>query len=346
MKINKSELLSALDIVTVGVNNNASITNSVGNILFYQNHLYAFDGRIVACTPFPSDLEGYVSGPKFINAINACPEEFTMNTTDKSIVLTTESGVEIGLSLISQLEPTFIEMLEQYQETYENAEDTAVTVPVGFSEALGECAEFTAKDFSDGLLQCVLVSGDTMYATNKNQIIQCTYEEFPLSFLIYGTSAKKIAETTRIDTVCVQKDYIIFTFVDGGYCITQKVGDASEYPEIGQYFDTFRESGTLIACSDTYKDTLATMSKFADDKSTQVIHVALTENLLKVNMRNVSGWIKNDIEVSYEGEPQKFVVNFHQFLQSSKTGDDLIITEGAFFFCGKNKTVAVAVRSN
>ena len=302
MKINKSELLKALENVKSGLSNREIIEQST-HFAFMGDRVVTYNDEIsISCQVPNLDLTGAVSAQElytFLNRIKV--EEIEAEITENEIRLKTGKSTA-GLVLHPEIRLPLQEMGE-IKEWHE--------LPEGFMEALAFCRFSCSKDMSRPILTCVHVGEDYMESSDN---IRFTYRGLPdgdipvPEFLIPGTTVQDL-NRYAVTEIATSKGWVHFRTADKTLTFSCRIFE-DNYPNTEAIMEMTEEPVEIILPKDLPEvlDRASVFAKAQFDSDTMVT-ITLKDKKILVEAKNAAGWFEEELPIRYKDDPIKFVIN-------------------------------------
>ena len=303
MKIDKNDLLHALDRVSAALNNKENIMDS---FIFREGRVRTFNDEVSISHPTDLDIEGMVQADRFYKLINKMDGDTALKITqvDNEIQIQGEN-VRAGVRLRDVI--TFvIDDIDTPQNEWHK-------IPKNMFIAMQECLFCASKDTNKPVITCLYCDSErnAIYATDGYRISKVKFsEELKQSFLIPVTVVNKLIKY-NFTHYQIQKNW--GHFKDGQEeTVFSFRSVAGDFPVQGieEYF--LDEETTNIKLPKNMSAILDRAGVFAQD---QDVYIEIVGKQLTVAGQNEFGWIKEHCEIENKSEQNfKFLIN-SSFLQ-------------------------------
>ena len=162
MKISKTELIKALDIVKPGLSTSDNIEQST-SFAFMEDRIVTYNDSISISTLFKSGVTGAVSAKEIytlLNKISNKTDNINLRQEDNELLIGIGKGESAGIKLEKEIQLPLNEI---------NTEHIWKKIPKNLIEALLFCSFSTTKDLSKPLLTCIHVKNDMVESTDNKR---------------------------------------------------------------------------------------------------------------------------------------------------------------------------------
>jgi DNA polymerase III sliding clamp (beta) subunit (PCNA family) len=301
MKINKTELQTALEKVKPGLANKEIIEQST-HFAFMGDRVVTYNDEIsISCKVPNLDLTGAVSAQElytFLSRIKV--DEIEAEVTESEIRLKTGKSTA-GLVLYPEIKLPLEELGE--------IEDWHL-LPEDFIKVLSFCRFSCSRDMSRPILTCVHVGLDYMESSDN---VRFTYraleDEIPVpEFLIPATTVQDLARYA-VTEIATSKGWVHFRTADETVTFSCRIFD-DNYPNTDKILHLDEEPVEIILPKGLPEvlDRASVFAKAQFDSDTMVT-VTLKDKKLLVEAKNAAGWFEETLPVRYTDDPIKFIIN-------------------------------------
>ena len=311
MKINKEELLEAMDVALFAVSKNSAIEEML-NFNFTNGQIVTYNGPLLLSVPF--DLEGIefsVPAGKFNKAIMAMPDEFTLEKKNECIELNGKKGkTKTNFGIASYNEHNdIVDIAVKNKRKLKDVE--WLCLPEDFISGIKLCMFSVAKNSNLGTLSCLQIKNDRITSSDNNRISSFKMHNTkdnsmftPLpEFLLPVENCRALIDLFPVFYYVTEDDNLIYFKTEDDIIITIRTVDG-KYPDYASI--AFMEY-------ENYEDLLLPKEVLAMANNVGIINSDLTDaeqlvtlkmekNTLTVNTTNVSGWGRQTIELDEEIE--------------------------------------------
>ena len=299
MKINKDELLNALEIVKPGLANKELIEQST-SFAFMNERVVTYNDEISISHPVEGlEIEGAVQAQELYQLLSKLKkDDIEIIVEDNQIILKASSRSKAGLTLQQEIKLPLEEIGDQGK--WKKLPEDFIR-HVNF--AIGACS----RDMSRPVLTCVHVNKEGRIESSDGYCInRCELEEnMPVkTFLIPATSAVTLVKLGPTK-IAEGKGWIHFQ-TDAGTIMSCRVFE-DEYPDISDFLEV---EGIEIKFPRTTNEVLDRASVFSkrDHFLDEEVVVTLEDNRMKVSSKSDSGWLQEEINIKYDDSPISFSV--------------------------------------
>ncbi len=293
MKINKEQLLKALEIVKPGLASKELIAQST-SFAFINGRVITYNDEISISHPIEGlELEGAILAEnlyKFLGKIKKDDVEFEV--TGNEIILTSGRS-KAGLTLQSEINLPLDEEIAEVGKWF--------PLPKDFIENIKFVMTAASKDMSQQILTCVHVNENGYVEASDGYCgaRQNLSSEMPIkSFLI---PAANVVDMVHLNPTRISegKGWIHFRTREGTI-ISCRIYDKDVFPSMVTFFQT---EGVQLLLPNSINEALDLAMVFAkrDHILDEVITISLQYKLLEISAESESGWFKEELEIKYEG---------------------------------------------
>ena len=298
MKINKSKLTEALEIVKPGLANKELIEQAT-SFAFIEGQVVTYNDEISISHPVEGlELEGAILADKLYSILTKLKtDEIEATINEKEIVL--QSGKsKIVLTLQSEIKLPLDEDVSEVGKFK--------TLPTNFLKymkfAVGSCS----KDQSQPLLTCVSVSKDSIVGSDGYRVTQCTMEDsIPVEpFLIPIHSALNVIKLNP--TKIAEGAGWVHFMTEQNTIISCRILEEN-YPDISQHV---KVKGSKIVLPLSLIEIIDRASVFAkrDFAFDELINITIADKKLKVSAECDSGSFEETTNIRYSDQPISFTI--------------------------------------
>lgn len=327
MKINKNELLKALEIVKPGLANKEIIQQS-SSFAFINNHIVTYNDEISVKFPVKNlQIEGAIEAETFYKILSKLKtEEIELNVSDKEIQIKSKRS-KIGLPLENKINLPLEEIGKRKKWN---------PLPENFIEAL-EFVSFTvSKDMSRPILTNVHVNKNGNIESSDNyRLTRYNVNELQVStFLLSGMVVNQLIKYELTD-IAEGDGWIHFKTVDKAIISCRIVED--KYPDISNYINS--KFKNTINFPKLLKSTLekalifAKREIFIDEK----VYINIKDKKITISSKsNTGAWFKESLNIKYTGEEINFIINPKFLMDILKSLNSCELDDAMLKFSGNN----------
>jgi hypothetical protein len=314
VKVNRQRLLDALDAVRPGLSDREKeVILQSGSFVFRNGRVFTYNDRISVSAPVSLGFDGALHAESLSRLLS------DMNVSDEEVEVEAGTGevrfsanrLESGLALKTDIVLPLINLAD-------DSPDTWGEVPEKFAEAMRVVSYACARDLSTPALTCVHIDTPRNAVEAMDNFRATHYKlpplpaNFPASLLIPSAS---VAETTRYEFTHgrVSEDGAwlhLRTLDDVWFSCRTGIG-ADKYPDlVGQgVFEV--DGGSEITLPKSLIGVLersqvfAARAFFLDEES----RVTLKKGRIYVRSEGPTGWVEENLNLRWVGEPVSFFVN-------------------------------------
>jgi len=299
MKIQKSDLISALEKVKPGLSSKELIQQST-SFCFLDGNVVTYNDEISIASPVPNlEITGAVQATELYQLLKKLKQDDLELTVTENEIQLTSGKTKAGLTLQTEIKLPLSEVERKSKWKL---------LPENFKEALRFAVSSCSKDMSKPVLTCVHVSGEGFIEGCDNyRVARWTLEaEFPTgTFLIPQSS---VLELLKLEPVKVALDggWVHFVTADKTTMSCRVIDD--KFPDTSKLL---KQSGIEVTLPEGISEILDRAMVFSkrDTVLDEDISITLEKNKLKVESKSETGWFKEEVEnKGYSGEELKFDV--------------------------------------
>ena len=301
MKVNKSQLLNALEKVKPGLSSKEIIEQTT-NFAFMNGRVVTYNDEIsISCKVDGIDFEGAVEAAplyKFLNKIKH--EDIELEIQETSLVVK-GGNAEAGLAFKSEVKLPVLEITKEMKW---------VKLPSDFISALALCRFSCSRDMSKPVLTCVHINNGVVETCDNHRLttydLQRSAGKTPM--LLPATSVTELIKYQITHyTIHGDRSWIIFKTDDDSIHFGCRVYQ-EEYPDLSP----IREfGGNEILLPEGLSEVLDRAVIFAVQEDDHFPEVDLTvfKNKIQVSVEKNTSWFKESLDTKYDGEELKLSVN-------------------------------------
>ena len=302
MKINKSQLLEALEIVKPGLANKEIIEQAT-SFAFMKDRVVTYNDEISISHPIEGlDLYGAIQAEalyKFLGKIKK--DELDLELKDNQIILTTgraKAGLAIQAEITLPLESEISEKGKWKK------------LPENFNKFMFMAMNACSKDMSKPLLTCVNVRKDGIIEGCDNyRIINCDFgmEMLVDTFLIPASS---VADVVKLQPTKIANGKGWMHFLNAQDTIISCRIIEEVYPSTSHLLNI---KGIRLILPNTTNEVLDRAMVFSkrDRALDEMVDVSIADRRFKMTAKNDSSWFEEDVNMKYDGEPIQFSITPH-----------------------------------
>ena len=337
MKINKTELQRALEIVKPGLANKEMIEHST-SFAFINGKVITYNDEISLSHPVKGlEIKGAVQATELYQLLSKLKkDEIEVTIEDNQILLKAGSRARAGLTLHQDIKLP-LEEIGDVGKWKPLPEDFARHVKF----AAGSCS----RDMSKPVLTCVHVSEDGMIeGSDGYRIARCELEKsMPVkTFLLPASSAVDVV-ALKPTKIAEGTGWIHFQSEAGTVLSCRVFEDA--FPDITAFLEV---EGVEITFPRTIVNTLELAAIFSkrDHFLDEHITVVLEDNRMKVKSKSLTGWFEEELNMKYSDDSISFDIT--PYLLRGILGETLscVICEDRLKFEGAGWQYVSILKSN
>jgi len=327
MKINKDELIKALEIVKPGLAQKEMIEQST-SFAFMDGRVVTYNDEISISHPVADlEIDGAVKADKlygFLNKVKKDEIEFKVTESEiRMIVGKSKAGLVLQAEVKLPLDE--IGAMGKWKE-----------VPDGLLDAIRFCIFSCSNDMSKPVLNCIHVRKDTNQVESTNNLRATRHDftgQLPVpSFLIPGSSARELHKY-EITHIARGSGWIHFKTAEDTVFSCRVFSD--DFPEMNHLF---KVKGKEIKLPKTTADILDCAGVFSskDHFLDNMVEVSLADKKLKITAKADSDWFKEEANIRYSDDPITFQIHTNFFKEICQQEGKCILASNMMKFQGDN----------
>lgn len=325
MKLNKKDLLEALEIVKPGLANTELIKQSTSYV-FKKDRVITFNDSVGMSHPIEGlDIEGAVRAEELFNFLKQLKmEEIQIKVTDNEILF--KSGkAKAGIRLQSKIELPLAEV-EEVKDWYDLHEDFLIN--------LDFTKDTCSRDMSQRKLTCVHATNTIVEASDGFRIIRVYMNDDSQEFDLLIPS-ELISHILKINPIQWSETdgWIHFRNMDGTEISCRVLND--EYPSTSEFFEI---EGHKIKFPKSMSEILDKAMVFTKNENSfeEEILVLIKKNKIKVKGENDYGWFEETASVKYEGDSASFKITPYLLKNILERSDEGVLGSEKIHFSGED----------
>lgn len=303
MKINKTELQKALEIVKPGLANKEIIEQST-SFAFMGDRVVTYNDEISISHPVKGlDLTGAIPAQELYQLLRKTKKDELELSLEGAEILISSGRDKAGLTLSREITLPLDEFTlpEKWKK-----------VPTNLLSAIKFCSFSCSRDMSRPVLTCVHVRKDgVVEASDSFRITQYQTEKLPVDTLLIPASSAQHLVNLDATEMAEGDGWGHFRTKEGTIFSCRVFAD--NYPDTSRFFTA---EGTEIKLPKNLGDILDKAGIFAKQDFTlaQKTEITIADNKMTVRTENVAGWFEAQTNIRYKGDPISLAIN-PQFLQ-------------------------------
>jgi DNA polymerase III sliding clamp (beta) subunit (PCNA family) len=296
MKLQKTELLKALDIVSIGLATKEMIEQTT-SFAFRNGRVITYNDEISVSTPYDIGFEGAIQAQEFKSIISKMKgDEIEVELTGTEVLL--HSGrSKAGITVQSEILLPLAEVPK-----------AAKWVRIGeqFIKAITFAMNSCGRDMSRAVLTCVHILPTFVEASDGMRICQYTLNEeteVP-EFLLPANVAAKIVKADVI-AVSVTQGWAHFRTKDKAI-ISCRIFEEN-FPDTSALMKAEGEQFTFPNEALSTLDRAGVFSK-RDHMLDEMVELSIGRNRLVVKAKSDAGWYEEKVPMKYKGEQLEFMI--------------------------------------
>jgi len=330
VNINKSQLIETLAKLKPGLAHKDIIEGNVC-FQFYEDSVVTFNDNIFMSLPFPSGIKGGVRAEELFKLLTKLKEDEIAISIEGNEFRLQSGKTEAGIALVD-IEYPQLTPVGEWQE---------------LSQELLEAIELTKFSVSSNMtmprLTCIHVMTDRVVSSDGYRLTCVSLEkQSPFEFLLPGFAAQHLSDYNLVELL-VEPNWIHFRNTDGlSFSVRSMEGEFLSTEQVDSYMQV--DGPTLVFPA--IEDTLDRCKLMADgDVAFETkVELAFQENVMTCLGQKELGWVKEEVEVEYIGNPFKIFINPTFLAEILKRTTQVVVGDSRCLFIGeKFKHVMVLI---
>lgn len=325
MKINRIELLQALDAVQPGLATKELIEQSQ-SFVFSNGSVITYNDEISVSHPIAIDIEGAVKAKELYDLLMRIKQDEIEIEMKKNELRIKSKRTKAGITLEAEINMPLDKMdpVGKWRK-----------LPKNFCEALRFCAFTASQESNKPALTCLLVDGRYVLSCDGFRFTRYDMgEDVDVKHQLM-IPAKASASLVNYEPIKYNASgaWIHFKTKQGSIFSCKTFEE--KYPNIDHLL---KIKGTKIKMPKNLIDILARAEVFSKSENITdaSVDITVTKNLLMVSTRNESGWLKESAKIKYDGDEVTFSINPDFFKVSIKLLNDIVVGDNTMKLKGKN----------
>lgn len=298
MKVRRSKLIKALQLVESGLSRNKETVVQASCYVFKDGRIMTFNDEVYCSIPFAVGFEGAVGGRAFIETLGRFKEEdITFDLKDREVVVR-GSGKRAGFKLESEILLPVGEVSHPDEADWQPAD-------AGLSAALGNVASCVGTDEEKFYRTCVNVTATYVEACDNYHMMRAPVKTALTgegSFLVRGLSIKPL-DGLVIERVACTDDWLCFRCNDElDYYCRRYIDD---FPNLDLYFNKDIEGSRFVPPAG-FSEAIETAQIFTSENEIETVKVEMRDRRMRISGQGATGWYEELFTVDYRGQPMGF----------------------------------------
>jgi DNA polymerase III sliding clamp (beta) subunit (PCNA family) len=325
MKINKAELLTALEVVKPGIQSRETVEQAT-TFAFIDGRVVSYNDDISLSHPVTDlELEGAVQAKELYNILKKMKgDEIEFEAEDNAIIF--KSGrAKATLTLQTEIRMPLGELgeIEKWKK-----------LPEDFAHFLKFAMATCVKDLARPMLVGVHVREDGfMESSDNRRLTKCELgEKIPVpNFILPASSCKEVVKM-KPTKISASEGWVHFKNAAKSQLSCRILDD--KFPDVGKFFDF---DGLEIEFPSNMLEVVDRAAVFAqkEDELTEEMEIILKKNRVVVKAANDAGEFEESVNMKYTEEPFSFLIipyllrDILKEGNSCTVGDKMLQFEGA-----------------
>lgn len=338
MKLNKLDLLNALEKVKPGLANREMIEQST-SFTFLDNRVVTYNDEISISHPVKGmEVTGAVKAQAlyaFLSKIKK--EEIDLEWEDNQVII--KAGrAKAGLIFETEVKLPLKEEIGEIKKW--------TPLPDKFIEALKLCHPCASRDMSRPIITCVHLAGDIIEASDTFQIIRYRLPSKIIPDKSILLPAHSIRELIKYDIkeMAYAGTWIHFRTEDGTIFSARTIEGV--FPDTSPYLEI---EGNEFEFPDAMKEALDKAGVFTRNDlnpgEIPTVTVEVKGQRITIKAKNSYGWFEEVLKSSYEGKGFTFFIGIEFLIDLFDRLQTCIISSDKIGFSGKNWNHIISIQS-
>ncbi len=337
MKINRAELLNALEKVRPGLATKEVIEQST-SFAFMGDRVVTYNDEISVSHPVKGlDVTGAVKAQTLYGYLNKVKQDDIDVVLEENQVIIKAGRAKAGLVLEHEVVLP-VEEIGKIGKWHPLPEEAI--------KALQFCYPCCSKDMSRAVLSCVHVTPELIESSDSYQIaVFHLSKKLPITPFLLPAAAARALVQYKVKEISVGDSWVHFRTEDGTIFSSRVF--SGEFPDTSQYMNP---TGKEFTFPKNMKDILQRADVFAQAKaiagSEPTVIISLSKGKLHASVESDSGWFKEVAKAGYDGPPVKFSVVIEFLMGIFNETMTCIIGENLLGFKGEKWQHLIAMTAN
>jgi DNA polymerase III sliding clamp (beta) subunit (PCNA family) len=338
MKINKTDLLAALETVKPGLASKETTIEQSTSFAFMNDRIVTYNDEISISHPVEGlEITGAVNANELYNLLAKLKKEEIEIDVENSELHLKCGKAKAGLTLQEEIKLPIDEM---------GSVGKWKTIPEGLLKAMKFAMGSTVNDNTQPILKCVHVNQTGFVeASDSFRISRVTLQEkLPVNtFLIPAPSVAKVVRMAPIK-MAEGEGWIHFK-TEVGTIISCRVYADDSFPDTTPFL---KVKGEQVTLPETTKEVLEKAMVFCKGNGIgdETVEISLENGKLKIKSQSESGWFEEEIRIKYAGESIVFSITPYMLKDILLETLDCTISKDRLMFTGDNWVYVTVLRNN
>ena len=337
MKLNKTELQKALEIVKPGLANKEMIEHST-SFAFMDGKVVTYNDEISLSHPVEGlEISGAVPAEELYKLLSKLKkDEVEITVEGNQILLKASSRSQAGLTLQQDIKLPLEEIGDVGKWK---------PLPEDFTKHVNFAISSCSRDMSRPVLICVHITKEGIVESSDGfRITRCELGEgMPIkTFLLPATSAAQLSKL-KPTKIAEGEGWIHFKTEEDTIMSCRIFED--DYPDASPFLEV---EGVEITFPKTIVEVLDRVSVFSKRDYFLDEHITLTleDNRLKISAKSLTGWSKEELNIKYSDESISFDITPYLLMDILQETLTCIICEDRLKFEGAGWVYITVLKSN
>jgi len=303
LKINKTDLIKALEKVNSGLSNKELIeyTNCY---YFTGNEIITFNDEIYVKFPFKTDFSGMVNADKFFSLISKISPDtkglINIDIEDGELIVKsgrTKSGFSFNTEDILPL--------DEINDSINNISEWK-RVPSNFTDGIRLASFCTSKDISSPILTCLNINNKSVLSTDRYRAFEYKLKRPMDSFLLNANCVSFLSKLELIK-YSVQEAWTHFKTSDE-LGISIRTYENDDYPSLDSFF---KHSGDIFEFPEKLDKVIDKAIVFCEGitEVERKINIKIDKSKLTISSKSEIGWFKEIVKCNTYPDTVEFTLN-------------------------------------
>jgi DNA polymerase III sliding clamp (beta) subunit (PCNA family) len=322
MRVNKQNLLETLTKLRPGLAQRDIIEQNTC-FCFYTNKIVTFNDNIFVAIPFESGMEGGVRADELYKLLTKISTEEVEISTQNNECRIVSGKVKAGIGLVEV----------HYPEVTTSANWRELSS--GLLDAIKMARFSVSSNMTRPRFTCIHIKGDKVTSSDGYRVTQITLTEpSPFDFLLPGFSSQFLGQYS-FTKINVEDNWIhLSNDSELVFSVRQMAGEFFDEEQIEKYANV--DGPTLVFPRMT--DTLERCRLMANTEVSfeTKVELAFEDNKLTCRGQKEVGWIEEELDIEYTGNPFKIFINPDYLTEILGRTTNVVVGEDRCLFTGDN----------
>jgi DNA polymerase III sliding clamp (beta) subunit (PCNA family) len=323
MKINRIDLVKALEVVKPGLTNK-DVIEQAKSFAFMDGRLVTYNDNISISYPVPGiDFTGAIQAEEFYKLLSKMKtEDIELEVTDSEILITA-GKMKAGMILQSEI----VLPLDQIEEI-----GKWTKLPENFSDLLSFVISTCSNNMARPILTTIHIAPTFVEASDSYRLKSIKNEGKKLpEFLIPANSAREVIKF-KPDKVSLGSGWVHFMKEEA--ILSCRIFQ-DNYPTTTAFFEVKGKEITFPPSLTEIMEKVIIFSK-RDTQIDEQATIEVSDKEIEISAKSNYGWFKEKTRIKYTGKSFTFIIAPSFLLEILKISNTCIVGDSRLKFTGEN----------